>query len=103
MATETAKREEILQRAEKKGRMALVDPVPDPTEEGIRAWRGNVKDYFQGVCDDLVAEYHVPEMKGEILNALQMGFESVMRKQPESDVPIDTALRELKDVFNKLR
>jgi hypothetical protein len=94
MAMETMKREEILQKAEKKGRMALVDPVPDPTEDGIRAWRENVKDYFRGICDDLIAESHAPEMKKEILDGLQKGFESVMRKQPESDVPIETAIRE---------
>ncbi len=103
MAMETMKREEILQKAEKKGRMALVDPVPDPTEEGVRAWRGNVKEYFRGVCDDLIADSHAPEMKNEILDALQKGFESVMKKQPESDVPIDSAIKQLKEVFMQLR
>lgn len=102
MAAVTLKREEILQKAEKKGRMALVDPVPDPTEEGMSVWQGNIRDYFNGVCDDLVAEYHAEEMRGEILAALEKGFETIIRKQPVMDVPTETAVHLLKEVFRHM-
>ncbi|MHB1605167.1 MAG: hypothetical protein ACYC9S_04575 [Leptospirales bacterium] len=102
MAAVTLKRDEILQKAEKMGRMALVDPVPDPTEEGMSVWQGNIRNYFMGICDDLVTEYHAEEMRGEILAALERGFATTIRKQPVMDVPTETAIQLLKDVFRQM-
>ncbi len=81
MATTTLKREEIIQKAEKKGRMALVDPVPDPTEAGKAMWIQNIREYFTEVCDSMVSEYNAQDMRGDILAGLERGFR---RGHPET-------------------
>ncbi len=102
METTQVKKEEILMKAEKKGRLALIDPAPDPTEDGLISWKQNVRGYFGSVCDDLVTEYHVPEMRSEILAALERGCEVLIKRQPVMDVPHEEAIRHLKEVFAEL-
>lgn len=102
MATTTLKREEIIQKAEKKGRMALVDPVPDPTEAGKAMWIQNIREYFTEVCDSMVNEYNAQDMRGDILAGLERGFEEVIRKQPEMDVPVEEALSLFRGVFKEI-
>jgi hypothetical protein len=102
MATTTLKREEIIQKAEKKGRMALVDPVPDPTEAGKAMWVQNIREYFTEVCDSMVSEYNAQEMRADILAGLERGFEDVIRKQPEMDVPVEEALSLFRNVFKEI-
>ena len=102
MATTILKREEIIQKAEKKGRMALVDPVPDPTEAGKAMWKQNIREYFTEVCDNMVNEYNAQEMRGDILAGLERGFEDIIRKQPEMDVSVDEALSLFREVFKEI-
>lgn len=99
MAPTTLKKEEIIQKAEKKGRMALVDPVPDPTEAGKAMWKQNIREYFTEVCNNMVEEYNAQDMRADILAGLEKGFEEVIRKQPEMDVPVSEALQLFRDEF----
>jgi len=102
MAPTTLKREEIIQKAEKKGRMALVDPVPDPTEAGKAMWKQNIREYFTEVCNNMVEEYNAQEMRADILAGLEKGFEDVIKKQPEMDVPVSEALQLFRDEFKQI-
>ncbi len=91
METQRKDRVYLLRKAFDFGRTALVDPVPELWDEsaGLASRAETMRIYFEGLVNRLQAEYeeasgeHVtPELRIEILGAMEKGFEKLMDEQP---------------------
>jgi len=102
--------EKVLERARRVGEKAPVDAVPDPTDEGYRAWKENLLTYFGCAMDNFLSENHAEEAYEKILAAMKSGFRTLILAQPFVDVPLNPMgapprIRELQiidEVFSEL-
>ena len=103
--------QDILSQAHLIGEHAPVDAIPDPTKDGFRQWKEDMRRYFIPTLDRFIARNHAEALREKVLTAMKDGFVKLVLSQPYVKVPLqpmeplprEEELHVIEEVFADLR